>query len=167
MQPNFSSKPTCFARGLTLVLDHMDWRARLTPKHPSVAFASGASASQIASCERSLGVSLPESLLELLSQSNGVEGEYGLGLVWPVERIESDNLHFRRDSDFAELYMSFSCLLFFGDAGNGDQFAFPIQAGEVRRPDVFVWSHEDDSRTWVASSLDGYLEGWLSGKLKV
>jgi hypothetical protein len=63
--------------------------------------------------------------------------------------------------------MPFDNLLFFADAGNGDQFAFPIQAGEVRRPDVFCWNHEDDSRIWVAPSLEKYLEWWLTGKLTV
>lgn len=145
----------------------MDWRARIAPLDPTVTFLPAAKASQIESCEKSLGVALPESLRELLTQSNGIEGEFGLGLVWPVERLERDNLYFRSSSNFAECYMNFDCLLFFGDAGNGDQFAFQIQAGEVRRPDVFVWNHEDDSRTWVASSLDSYLEGWLSGHLKV
>lgn len=130
-------------------------------------FSPAAKVSQIELCERSLGLALPDSLRELLTQSNGIEGQYGLGLVWPVERIERDNLQIRSSSDFAERYMSFDCPLFFGDAGNGDRFAFPIQAGEVRRHDVFMWNHEDDSRTWVASSLDSFREAWLSGHLRV
>jgi hypothetical protein len=32
---------------------------------------------------------------------------------------------------------------------------------------VFVWNHEDDSRTWVAPSLRVYLEWWLTGKIKI
>jgi hypothetical protein len=58
-------------------------------------------------------------------------------------------------------------LLFFGDAGNGDQFAFTIVDGAVRRRKVFAWDHEDDSRTWVAPSLDKYLEWWATGRIKL
>ena len=63
--------------------------------------------------------------------------------------------------------MPFDNLIFFADAGNGDQFAFPIVSGEVRQNKVFVWDHEDDSRRWVAPSLQSYLEWWLTGKLGI
>ena len=58
--------------------------------------------------------------------------------------------------------MPFDPLLFFADAGNGDQFAFPITTAGARN-DVFVWTHEDDSRRWYAASLDKYVAWWLSG----
>ncbi|HMJ10328.1 MAG TPA: SMI1/KNR4 family protein, partial [Polyangiaceae bacterium] len=73
----------------------------------------------------------------------------------------------RCSPEFRELYMSFEPLLFFADAGNGDQFAFAITGGVVRRPDIFVWHHENDSRAWVAPSLERYLEWWLLGTLKL
>ena len=88
-------------------------------------------------------------------------------MVWSIERIVEDNLHFRRNAQFAELYMPFDSLLFFADAGNGDQFAFPIVGRSFRGSDVFAWDHENDSRSWVAPSLQTYLEWWLSGKLKL
>jgi hypothetical protein len=84
-----------------------------------------------------------------------------------LERIVSDNLRFRAYPDFRELDMPFDHLLFFADAGNGDQFAHAICAGTVRRPDVFVWNHEDDSRSWVAPDIYTYLKWWLSGTLTV
>jgi len=52
--------------------------------------------------------------------------------------------------------------LFFADAGNGDQFALVPM---TTRPEVFAWSHEDDSRTWVAPGLAKYLDWWLTGKI--
>jgi hypothetical protein len=64
---------------------------------------------------------LPRQLAELLLECDGVTGEHDLGLVWPVERVKKDNLEFRSDPDFASLYMPFDPLLFFADAGNGDQ----------------------------------------------
>lgn len=104
----------------------------------------------------------------LLHETNGVEGEYGLGLVWPVERIVEDNLDFRKNEGFRDLYMPFGHLLFFADAGNGDQLAFPIHADSlIHRPDVFAWNHEDDSRSWVAPSFEKYLDWWLTGKIEL
>jgi hypothetical protein len=116
--------------------------------------------------EKDLTVAFPEELRELLRESDGVEGEYGLALAWPLERMRHDNRHFRSNPEFRRLYMPFDCLLFFADAGNGDQFAFAILDGEVRRTDVYTWNHKDDSRTWVASSLKQYLEWTLTGKFK-
>ena len=112
--------------------------------------------------ERRLGQSLPGELAALLGETDGVEGDYGLGLVWPVDRIAAENLALRGDSDLTRLYMPFDPLLFFGDAGNGDLFALVPHTG---RPDVFAWNHENDSRTWVAPRLATYLEWWLTGKI--
>ncbi|WP_406164566.1 SMI1/KNR4 family protein [Streptomyces sp. NBC_00996] len=77
-----------------------------------------------------------------------------MNTVWSLERIVKDNLPFWSDPTFATTYMPFGSLLFFGDNGGGDQFAF------VRTParaDTFVWEHEDDSRRWVARDLQDYL----------
>lgn len=59
--------------------------------------------------------------------------------------------------------MSFDQLLFFADAGNGDQFAFSM----LGRFDVFAWDHETDSRTNVAPDLATYLEWWLDGRIRL
>lgn len=60
--------------------------------------------------------------------------------------------------------MPFDPLLFFGDAGNGDQFAFRLVSG-LRDKDIYVWNHENDSRTWVGPSLSRYLEWWADGRI--
>ena len=117
--------------------------------------------------EAVLQVALPTPLNDLLREADGIAGEHGLGLVWPVARIVSDNLDFRTRRDFRSLYMPFDPLLFFADAGNGDQFAFIITDGEIRRNDVFCWNHENDTRAWVAPGLREYLEWWLLGKLEL
>ncbi|ODU00512.1 MAG: cell wall assembly protein [Planctomycetes bacterium SCN 63-9] len=114
----------------------------------------------------SLGIEMPAELRGLLCETNGIYGEYELGLVWNLERIVEDNLMFRQNPSFRDIYMPFDHLLFFADAGNGDQFAFSIHAdGVIHRPDVFVWDHEDDSRSWAAGSLKDYLDRWISGRL--
>lgn len=143
------------------------WRTFIQSLSGDCTFSSPAAADAIAAAQRSLQVEFPVELLELLSESDGVRGQYELGLIWPLERIVADNLSYRANPDFREIYMPFECLLFFGDAGNGDQFAFSICAGVIRRDDVFAWEHEDDSRSWVAPSLRMYLDWWLTGRIKL
>jgi hypothetical protein len=143
------------------------WREFLENIAAEFTFHSPASTEGIEKAEASLDLLFPEKLRSLLKESNGVEGSYGLGLIWNTERITKDNLFFRQFSDYKDIYMPFDHLLFFGDAGNGDQFAFAILNGKIQRSDIFVWNHEDDSRQWVAPALDVYFEWWLSGNLKV
>jgi hypothetical protein len=143
------------------------WWERIKALEPRVTFRGGATATQIEAVERAVGVTLSAELRELLAESDGVFGEYDLGLVWPAVRIERDNLRFRALPAFRGLYMPFDSLLFFADAGNGDQFAFRILEGKIPDSDVYAWDHEDDSRRWVARSLADYLERWLSGQLKL
>jgi hypothetical protein len=141
------------------------WRERIANYFQGAGFASGCATTALHAAELDLGIALPADLRELLVESDGVLGEHELGLVWPLARIVEDNRSFRANPDFRELYMPFDHLLFFADAGNGDQFAFAIQAGKIRRPDIFVWDHESDSRSWVAPSLDRYFDWWISGRL--
>lgn len=123
---------------------------------------------QLDEAERQLGVALPNDLREVLGETNGVEGEYELGLLWPLQRIVEDTYRFRSNEEFKRSYMPFDHLLFIADAGNGDQFAFPIDAdGVIRRSDIFGWNQEDDSRRMVAPSLKFYLEWWLTGQLTI
>lgn len=141
------------------------WRDFITSLTTDATFAPGATQSSIAATEEAFAVEFPDQLRSLLLESDGVLGEYDLGLVWSLDRIRDDNLHFRNNTDFADLYMPFDHLLFFADAGNGDQFAYPIQNGKIHRPDVFVWDHESDDRRWVAGSLKQYMQWWLDGTL--
>jgi hypothetical protein len=117
--------------------------------------------------EKELGIEFHKDLRAALMESDGIVGEYGLGVLWTVDRIKSDNLEFRINSDFKDLYMPFDSLLFFADVGNGDQFAYPVQNKKINRNDIFCWNHEDDSRNWVAPDLKTYFEWWLTGKLNV
>lgn len=141
------------------------WREFVSEKVASAKFAPPASADRRAELEEKLCVEFPDDLRSLLRETNGVKGDYDLNLVWDVDQIESDNLHFRSEVSFRDLYMPFDNLLFFGDAGNGDQFAYRILNRVVRYPDIYVWNHENDSRSWVASSLKTYFEWGESGKL--
>ncbi|MBP2056083.1 hypothetical protein J2Z21_009100 [Streptomyces griseochromogenes] len=114
----------------------------------------------LAAIEEQLGQPLPESLRELLTETDGIGGDYGTEVVWTAEKILGENQSFRTNEQFRNLYMPFDAFMFFGDNGGGDQFAF------VRTPardEISVWDHETDSRTWVASSLESYVRSALGG----
>ncbi len=143
------------------------WRKRLLELCPRAELGPACAPAALKKTEKALGVAFPKELRTLLSEADGVVTEDGLDLIWPAERIREDNLAFRSNRDFKKLYMSFDSLLFFADAGNGDQFAFAICDGVIARSDIFVWDHETDSRTWVAPSLERYVEWLVSGKIEL
>ncbi|MGP4028937.1 SMI1/KNR4 family protein [Actinomadura sp. 3N407] len=130
------------------------WKEAASRAYADVGFKASTGAAALAMAERRLGRSLPSALTGLLQETDGIVGHYGVDTVWPLEQIVEQNLHFRSDDSFADLYMPFDPLLFFGDNGGGDQFAF-VQTPP--RPDIFVWDHETDSRRWVAGDLRDYL----------
>ena len=136
------------------------WIEKIRSLIDDAQFAGIAESPAISKCEDSLGVKLPDDLKQVLNESNGVQGHYGSEIIWNVEKIAQTNQDFRNSPDFVELYMPFDHLLFFGDAGNGDQFAYAIQNHKIQKDDVFMWNHEDDSRTWIAPNLGRYFE-WL------
>ena len=58
--------------------------------------------------------------------------------------------------------MPFDHLLFFGDDGCGDQFAFAIQAdGLIHKGSIFRWEHESDARSWFAARMEQFFENRL------
>ena len=141
------------------------WRTVVRAAITGAVFAEPVAQDRLDAAGRSLGWSLPDDLASLLLETDGVTGAHGLNLIWPVDRIVEHNLAFRGNAGFRDLYMSFEQLLFFGDAGNGDQFAFPCLP--ERDHEIFVWNHENDSRTWAAPRLRTFFEWWGSGRLTV
>ncbi len=138
------------------------WRELVERFWPDHQFQPGAGEAALAEAERSLGHPLPADLRVLLAESDGVDwSEYQLSLIWPLDRIVKTNLEFRSPSFVLRgTSMPFEPLIFFADAGNGDQFAF-ARVSPPRDQDVFAWNHEDDSRSWVAPDLSTFIE-WLS-----
>ncbi|MFE7896433.1 SMI1/KNR4 family protein [Streptomyces sp. NPDC057424] len=129
------------------------WR-EIIQEFPSAELRSPVDSGTLDRIEESLGQSLPADLRSFLLESDGISDEYGTDVIWPAERILNDNLSFRGDEQYRSLYMPFDSLIFFGDNGGGDQFAF-VRLPE--RNDVFVWDHETDGRDLVAPSLESYL----------
>jgi hypothetical protein len=134
------------------------WR-ELASDFPGVELHEPATESSLTEIENRLGQRIPAPLGDLLMETDGIADQYGTELVWDAAKISHENSDFRSNEDFRSLYMPFNPLLFFGDNGGGDQFAF-VRTPE--RGDVFVWDHETDSRTWVSPSLESYLRSALT-----
>ena len=146
----------------------LPWREWLPTLHASVKLGDPASESAVSRAEAALGVTFNGQLRGLLLASDGVRGPYGFWLVWPADRITSQNREHRTLRCFKGLYMPFDHLLFIGEAGNGDLFAYPIMAdgNAACRGDVFRWDHETDSHVWVAGGLRRYLQGVTAGTIR-
>ena len=141
------------------------WKELVRRFEPAARFRDPATPAGLAA-EVRLGGELPDELRECLLETDGVETEHTI-LLWDAGRIAADNHLFRTNPDFRDLYMSFDQLLFFADAGNGDQFGYRVLSGAVLDAEIYAWNHEDDSRTWVAPGLATFLEWWLTGAIKV
>ena len=104
--------------------------------------------------EKKLNLKLPEELLKLYSETDGIKDKYGYDVVFPIEKIIPKNLEMRTFEGFKELYMPFDNLLFIGEYGNGDLFAYPIMMnGKIVNKEIFVWDHETDGRKFLAASI--------------
>lgn len=134
------------------------WRELIEKVCSECNFAEPTVEEAIQKAERELGVAFPVELRALLLESNGVVDRYGDGIL-SVSAIVSRNLEMRADFQDSDLCMPFDSLLFFGESGNGDLFCFPIQSnGKINNPDIFVWSHETDSRLWSNNNLEQFVK---------
>ncbi|MBQ0880393.1 MULTISPECIES: SMI1/KNR4 family protein [Streptomyces] len=133
------------------------WR-EIIEEFPSAEPREPATPQSLERIQAALGVPLPGELHSLLLETDGVLDEYGTEVIWSAERILGDNVAFRGDEQYRTLYMPFDPLVFFGDNGGGDQFAFVCRPP---RDEVFVWDHETDGRNLVSPSLEAYVRSAL------
>lgn len=141
------------------------WRELIEQHTSDARFAAPATEQALRRAERTLGHLLPEDLIKLLGETDGVLDENGHNLVFSAEQLLQGNLEMRTYPALKRLYMSFEQLLFFSDTpADGNLFAYAlIPEG---RPDILVWDHETDSRRWVAPSLAAFLEWWPTGRIR-
>jgi hypothetical protein len=126
-------------------------------------FGLPANPAEVARAENDLELALPAELKLLLGECDGVVADYGTNIVWSASELLQRNQEMRDADSFRDLYMPFGNLLFFGDDGGGDLFAFAVQGnGSICRPDIFRWEHETDGRIWFASSLKDFFGRCLS-----
>jgi SMI1/KNR4 family protein SUKH-1 len=136
------------------------WRELIERVDAQAVFHPPATVEQLHDVEAALGVTLPADLCSLLRETNGAEVVYGLELVWSTEALVQRNLELRsawRRGEWAGT-ATFDQLLFMGERGNGDLYCLPIKGKRVESQ-VFLWDHEDDSRTTTAASLTDWLGG--------
>ncbi|PED87845.1 MULTISPECIES: SMI1/KNR4 family protein [Bacillus cereus group] len=143
------------------------WKTFISNVSTDFQFKVPATKDEISQIKEKLNVELPNDLSSLLNETNGVFDEYDCLFIWSIEQILKENLNLRSFNDFKDLYMPFDCLLFFADGGNGDLFGYAILNGAIQKDDVYVWNHENDSRTWVAPSLKTFIEWWNNGTITV
>jgi cell wall assembly regulator SMI1 len=145
----------------TAETESLTWKEMIQRVHPDYTFHEPATPEQIAQVEQTFNVTLPDELKQLLLESNGVQLAYGTEFLWSVETILKENLSMRQEVD----WMPFDHLLFFGGTGDGNLSAFPIINGQIDRPEVFIWDHENDSRMWAGETLKRYIELYLNNEL--
>jgi hypothetical protein len=112
-----------------------------------------------AGAERHVGSQLSASLTDLYLHTDGLVDEWGYAYVLPLAELIEQNRSFRQA--FTDLYMSFDDLILFGQLGNGDMMFQPVVP--PRNENVFVWDHEDDSRTWFAKDVADMLVRFATG----
>ena len=140
------------------------WRELISRLEPQPTFFQPVSTVAIAAVEQTLKTVFPEDLKSLLLETDGVLESYGLGVVWPLEKILQRNLALRRRERFR--LPAPDTHLYFADSGIGDYFLFDRSHPASGSP-VLVWNHEDDTTRHVASSFRAYLEGWLGGTFSI
>jgi cell wall assembly regulator SMI1 len=102
------------------------WTKTISQFSKNCKFSEPASRLNIDNCELELGITLHDSLRDLLLETDGVyETELHLRLIWSVDEIKKQNKFYRTDSEQRGIYMPFDNLLFFADSGFGDLFAMP------------------------------------------
>lgn len=143
------------------------WRELISTLDGTAVFNEGASADRIAELTMQLGTEPPQSLTELLAETDGVQDQYGGCLIWSTADIERQNAEMRSNPLYRRQYMPLEHYLFFSDAGDGELFGFGILGKEVKSDSVYVWNPVNDGRAWVAPSLQQFLEWWISGKLQL
>lgn len=121
--------------------------------NPDIELAAPIEDAELGDIQQALSWRMPGALRDLLLECDGLTA-WSAGYVWPGRRILEMDVEFRSNQEFRHLYLPFDGLMFFGDNGGGDQFAFVDRGG---RSDVFVWEHEDDSRRWIANDLEDFL----------
>jgi hypothetical protein len=138
------------------------WKELIQRFAPDAQFRPPVRTAALAKAETELGCALPGELRELLKETNGVTAGYSV-LVRPLDEIVDGNRTLRTNPEFRSLYMSFDQLLFFSDDGGGDQFGYRILPDADLGPEIYLWNHENDSRSWAASGLARFLESRLTG----
>jgi hypothetical protein len=142
------------------------WSELISEADKAATFSHPAGEKAIQAASSALSQQLPKDLISLLSETDGVSGEYGTRLIWDLEEIVARNMDYRLNPDYVESYMPFEPLLFFADAGC-DGILFAFLSPPILSENIFVWYPIEDTRRWFAPNLETWIRGWLGGTLSV
>ncbi|WP_201714744.1 SMI1/KNR4 family protein [Rossellomorea arthrocnemi] len=140
----------------------MKWRDYFSSISKECQFKAPATESEMSAMKDTLKLELPGTLAELYNETNGVSGNYGISFIWSTEQLVRENVFCRTVHQHDK-----NSLLFFSDAGNGDLFGYLIVNCRIQSEDIYIWNHEDGSQRVVASSLEKFIEGWVTGEMTV
>jgi SMI1-KNR4 cell-wall len=104
---------------------------------------------------------------DLYNQTNGVYGNNGISFIWSIEQLIRENIFLRTIHEQRDFIKPLDTFLFFSDGGNGDLFGYSIVNGSIQNEDIYVWNHEDDSRSVIAISLEEFIKGWIVGEISI
>ncbi len=150
---------TAAGTGVAGAADEIAWRSVARSLFSDARLARPAPRPEIGRVRRALGVALPSELAGFLAVSNGLRAQSGARLIWSATEIVEQNRELRGSHDYAQLYMPFDCLLFFGTPGNGDHYGYRILGKAIpATTGIYRWDHENDSREWFANDLEDYLK---------
>ncbi|MEH7074272.1 SMI1/KNR4 family protein [Neobacillus drentensis] len=141
------------------------WKELMRYVDEDAKFFEPASLNEIEEIEAKFNLTLPNELIDFLEETNGAEVR-GAGFS-STKYIMELNADFRTDEIFKETYMPLDCLLFIGGSGNGDHFGYSIVNGDIQNKDIYFWNHENDSREWIAPSLEQLFIWWGEGIISV
>lgn len=142
----------------------MMWRNYLGSLSEECQFKAPATEPEISTIKETLKLELPKRLAQLYNETNGVFGNYGISYIWSTEQVVRENICYRTVHESSDDMYSW---LFFSDAGNGDLFGYSIVKGRIHSENIYIWNHEDRSQRVVSTSLDEFIEGWITGELNV
>ena len=136
------------------------WREIIEEASDGCTFAEPAVDEDILAVERTTGTPMPSDLVDLLKECNGVETSFGDELVYSCQQMIEEYEVTRTDPIFRENFMPFDGLLFFARDCGGNLFGYSCASG---RPWIYFWDHEEDTRLYVAGSLQEYMVQRLDG----
>ncbi|GAA2556647.1 hypothetical protein GCM10010435_29180 [Winogradskya consettensis] len=127
----------------------VSWRDVVLAVLPSAQLTEGAPPGALSAAGDLLGAPLPDDLVAMLAESDGIRAPDGQDLVWPVARIVHDNTELRELPEFKER----ETLVVFGDSGGGnDRVAYDAMSPAH----ILVWDRDTDERRPVAVDLADY-----------
>lgn len=141
------------------------WKKLINKISEDPLFNEPATQDQLEEINEEFNLEITNELANLLKETNGFDS--GGVRFWPSNEIIEENIERRTLEVYKDCYMTFESLLFFADAGNGDFFGFSIINGHIQKDDIYVWNHEDDSRTWIAPSLEEFFNWWNDGSISI